>query len=391
MTTHQNPDSPSTEALPVSRLSPGNPMLSFPHIRHDPYLLACSEQETLKLRRLKTELADHNKEMADRAEWLWDEMHREKAERLATRLHSKKPGPVATGLRLSSYGTDLLLREFMAIRQMIQNRGDCLMGIDREEALNLVGLGGNCRLIHWEWDATPDEMRKEQRAALWTKFVDEATATLEGRLPHLLRIEAAQRQRIMSGQPAPDDKVANRLQREINAAERKLFRLWTEAKKLEKQQGFKKGNPALSHSDYEANPIPETGEDPRPLPDYERNPNPTVTSDVDSVALPDYETNPIPEVTSEVSPSTTPDYGTNPIPGADQTSTTASVATCGTEPKSGPKVTVTPVRRGKIQAKPFGVARELTRTGEPCPVEFAPNPPKEPRSPVTNRKCDERL
>ncbi len=358
MSAQQFPASPSSSTPPALPLSPNNPLGSFSHIRPDPFLLACSEQETLKLGRLNTELVEHNKEMADRAEWLWDEMHREKAEKLATRLHSKKPGPVASGLRLTAQGTKLLLREFMAIQKMVQNRRDCLMGVDREEALNLLGVSFNCRLLVWDMDALPDEMRAEQRVALWNTWIDESMAALQEKLPHLQRIETGQRQRIMSGQPAPDDKIANRLQREINASERRLFRFWTEAKKLEKQQGFKTGTPALEHSDYEANPIS------------------AVESGADSHPLPDCETNPIADVT----PVTTPNDETKPISGEDHVKGPVSVANCGTNPNSVSSLRNAPILRPTSEANPIVAARPTTRTGKPGPDAFVINPPNGPGS-----------
>ena len=93
---------------PASRISINNPLRDASRGKVDPWLLARSEDMTRKLSALQKEYADYQSEVADKAEILWDEMELDKAERLGRRLHSKKPGPVTSALRLTLEGTKLL-------------------------------------------------------------------------------------------------------------------------------------------------------------------------------------------------------------------------------------------------------------------------------------------
>ncbi len=345
-------------------LSQENPLCHARQTRANRWLMTLAEDELRKLNGLKGELAEHSKHAADWAEHLWTETLRDKAESLARTLHSKQPGPAAAGLRLTSQGTKLLIREFLAIQQMVRNRRDGLTGGDREEALNLIGVSFNCRLIEWDLvDPSPDEMFPQARVAIWTKFIDEEMAKLEATLVHLDRIEANQRARIMRGTPAPDDKVANRLKREIACRERNLRWCWTEARKLEKSKPTRNDDPAIESSDCEANPM-SPGE--RDEPDLSR----------------DCEPNPISLGKSEEATASTPDCEQKPNTEPPPEVVSVTIANCGTKPIEAPNSPLRIVRVQNCEAKP--IPGRVSRTGRPVPVELGGISPSQLRA----RKLD---
>ena len=235
MLPYQDPNAASF-GDPASRISINNPLRDASRGKFDPWLLARSEDMTRKLSALQKEYADYQSEIADRAEILWDEMELNKAEILGRRLHSKKPGPVTSALRLTLEGTKLLLREWYAIVERLVIGRCALDEYDNIQALNLMGVGFNSRCIRSELDAPPEVCENSERCAFTLAVVKGKIAKLQAMLPGLERISTKQRQRQMTGQPAVDDKIANRLKREINAAEKNLRWFWTASRRFEAQQ-----------------------------------------------------------------------------------------------------------------------------------------------------------
>ena len=252
MFAHKDPDFAET-ADPPSRISSNNPLKDLARGNGviDPWLLARSEDMTRQLNALQHEYVDHQSDVADRAKDLWDEIEIDKAEKLARRLHSKNPGPVTSALRLTLEGTKLLIREWYDIIERLVSGGSSLNEVDRLRAMNLLGVGFNSRCVPSEVEPPWQLRGSADRCAYVHKFVMAQIAKLQAKLPGLERISARQRERQMGGQPAPNDKIANRLTRAINTAENILRRIWTTAQRLKAQLGTQ----ATTPSSYETNPI----------------------------------------------------------------------------------------------------------------------------------------
>ena len=256
--------------IPTYVMSPKHPARPFPHVRLDDWFVGQAEEETQKLAGLNRELAEHKVDLADMARSCWDEQTRDLAERLGRRLHSKVPGPIASALRLTSAGTRLLIREWHAVAHHVYLANSSLQGVDRVQALNLMGISFPCRGINWDIDPPKGVDNNPDRVNYVMNFIEVQITKLQAKLPDLDRIDEKLRARAINGQPASDDKTANRIRREITASEKTLRWYWSEVKKMETQQGVNPGdapqfmiansqneaNPAMGASNCDTKPIP---------------------------------------------------------------------------------------------------------------------------------------
>ena len=83
-----------------------------------------------------------------------------------------------------------------------------------------MGVSFPCRGINWNIDPPPGVDNANDRVHFVLNFIEVQISKLDAKMPDLERIDEKLRARAMNGQPATDDKVANRLRREITASER---------------------------------------------------------------------------------------------------------------------------------------------------------------------------